>query len=162
MEEDTIDAYAEVPTGADCNSSEAGRDGGRVSSTTGSDRTPRWGIAPPHREEHEISSRHCFYLLRRAPAPAFRQPLPIDPDVGEAEPVRRCVVVVQALRCVQDLRPVQSEIRLQVGKQIREVRVGRLVEADVPCDVDRIEFDPDFRVEAAMPSRCTLDRMTSW
>ena len=42
-----------------------------------------------------------------------------------------CVVVVQALRCVQDLRPVQSEIRLQVGKQIREVRVGRLVEADV-------------------------------
>ena len=67
-----------------------------------------------HREEDEVGGRHLFDALRGAPASAFRHALPVDPGVGEPEPFRRHVVVMQALRRVQHVRALQPEVRFQV------------------------------------------------
>ena len=83
------------------------------------------------REEDVIGLRHCFHALGRAPTPALRQPLPVDPGGGQPEFPRRHMVVVQALCGVQYVRGFEAQVRLQAGQQVLEVGVSGLVGTEV-------------------------------
>ena len=56
------------------------------------------------------------------------------------------MVVVQALRGVQNVGFVDPQVRFQVREQILEVRVGRLVGPDVLGGVDGVELDAELAV----------------
>ena len=68
------------------------------------------------------------------------------PGVGEPEALGRHVIVVQALRGVQDDGAFQAQVRFQMSQQVFEVGVRRLVRADVLGGVDGVELHAELAV----------------
>ena len=58
------------------------------------------------------------------------------------------MVVVQALRGVQNVGTVEPEVGLEMGEQVFEVPVGRLVRTDVLGGVDRVELHSELAVRS--------------
>src|SRR5665811_5553 len=78
------------------------------------------------------------------PRPGAVQVLAIDPCGGEADLGRRDVVVVEALRDVEDLILLHSVIGSKVVDHGVEIAPGGLVGPDVLGGVDGLERDPEL------------------
>lgn len=71
---------------------------------------------------------------------------PVDPGAREARFLRRHMVVMQALRRVQDIGLADTELGIEMREQEGEVARIRLVGADILGRIDRVEGDAELAV----------------
>jgi len=95
-------------------------------------------------EEEEIELWMMLNRQRRSHRPTVRQPLAVNPGIGQTMGPSRDVVVQQRLRRVQYDLPVSPEVAVQMIDEIVEIACCRFVGTDVLGGVHRVELDAEF------------------